>query len=152
MYYHRKSARIPNYDYSGNNYYFITICTYHRQCIFGNPNQLNWLGQIVERHILNIPSHYEGVRIDKFVVMPNHIHLIIALENGEKNPDIRYLVALLKTGITKEIRNMKPGMEVWQRSFHDHIIRNQKSFEKIWLYIEDNPRKWEQDCFYRKTY
>ena len=89
MYYHRKSARIPNYDYSGNNYYFITICTYHRLCIFGNPNQLNWLGQIVERHILNITSHYEGVRIDKFVVMPNHIHLIIALENGEKNPDIR---------------------------------------------------------------
>ena len=146
-YYSRKSPRIPNYDYSNQNYYFITICTHNRKCIFGNPNHLNDLGKIVKRHIDNISSFYYGVLIDKYVVMPNHIHMIICV-SGDGNPDVSQIVGQFKIGVTKEIRQNNPNMEIWQRSYHDHIIRNQKSYENIWLYIDGNPQCWDKDCFY----
>ena len=147
-YYSRKPTRIPKYDYSNNNCYFITLCTKNRNCIFGTPKQLNYFGNVVKKHILELESHYAGLCVDRFVVMPNHIHLLLSMNMGKKNPDIRYVVAMFKAGVTREIRTVAGEMEVWQRSFHDHIIRNEKSYEKIWNYIEDNPRKWEEDCFY----
>jgi len=103
---------------------------------------------IVKKHIQNIPGYYQNVFIDKYVVMPNHIHLILILENGEKNPDVPLIIGQFKRGVTKEIRSIFVEMEVWQRSFHDHVIRNQAGYEKIWTYIENNPLKWEEDCFY----
>lgn len=147
-FYSRKSPRIPNYDYSQNNYYFITICTHEKKCIFGLPNQLNVMGKIVDRHIRNIPNYYENIYIDKYVVMPNHVHLILSLENGENNPSIPLIIGQLKRGITKEIHEKDPGLIIWQRSFHDHVIRNQAGYEKIWTYIENNPVKWNEDCFF----
>lgn len=144
----RKPTRIPGYDYSKCNYYFITLCTYDKKCIFGSPQNLNRLGKIVQEHIENIKNHYKSVRVDNYVVMPNHVHMIIALQDEIHNPNISSLVALFKTGVTKQIRLIEPDMKVWQRSFHDHIIRNQRSYEKIWEYIENNPLKWEEDCFY----
>lgn len=146
----RKSPRISGYDYSTPNYYFITICTHEHQCLFGKPNHLNQRGMIVREHIERLPGYYHGVHIDHFVVMPNHIHLIIVLDGNESDPNISSIVALFKTGVTKQIREKEPGIKIWQRSFHDHVIRNQKSYKKIWMYIEDNPRKWEEDCFYPK--
>ena len=74
--------------------------------------------------------------------------MIVVLGNFEKNPNLSILVSMFKSGITKEIRKFHPEMSVWQRSFHDHIIRSQAAYEKIWLYIENNPLKWEEDCFY----
>jgi len=147
-FYSRKSPRIPHFDYSQNHYYFITICTHNRKCIFGKPDALNQIGLIVKKHIQNIPGYYQNVFIDKYVVMPNHIHLILILENGEKNPDVPLIIGQFKRGVTKEIRSIFVEMEVWQRSFHDHVIRNQAGYEKIWTYIENNPLKWEEDCFY----
>lgn len=144
----RKPTRIPGYDYSKCNYYFITLCTYDKKCIFGSPQNLNRLGKIVQEHIENIKNHYKSVRVDNYVVMPNHVHMIITLQDEIHNPNISSLVALFKTGVTKQIRLIEPDMKVWQRSFHDHIIRNQRSYEKIWEYIENNPLKWEEDCFY----
>ena len=143
----RKSPRIPGYDYSTCNYYFITICTHHHRCIFGQPEMLNHWGTIVQEHILEIADHYDGVRVDKYIVMPNHIHLILVLEN-EKNPDCNQIIAQYKSGVSREIHRIEPDVTIWQRSYHDHIIRNYGEYEKIWLYIEDNPRKWEDDCFY----
>ena len=147
-YSNRKSPRIPNYDYSLPGYYFITICTYEKKCIFGLQNYLTNIGKIVEKHICNIQSYYETVFVDKYVIMPNHIHLILVLQNGDHCPDVPLIVAQFKRGVTKEIRNIFPEMNVWQRSFHDHIIRNQAGYEKIWTYIDYNPVKWEEDCFY----
>ena len=80
-YYARKTTRIPNYDYSTSNYYFITICTHNRRCIFGQPDALNDWGVIAREHILQIPEHYDGVQVDEFVVMPNHVHMILILVN-----------------------------------------------------------------------
>lgn len=145
-FYSRKSARIPNFDYSSCNYYFVTICTGNRRCIFGSPNILNRYGKIAEEEILKIPSHYEGVIIDKYVVMPNHVHMIVILENGNYN--LNQIIAQYKSGVTRWIRKCMPDVAVWQRSYHDHVIRNQAAYEKIWLYIEANPKNWDQDCFY----
>ena len=147
-YYSRKSNRIPKYDYSTCNYYFITICTHNRQCIFGSPYDLNPLGMIVKKHIQQISSYYECVIVDKFVVMPNHVHMILILKEHERKPNVSLVVGQFKRGVTKEIRNLYPDIHVWQRSFHDHIIRSQESYEKIWLYIEGNPQCWDRDCFY----
>lgn len=80
--------------------------------------------------------------------MPNHIHVIVVIEDPNNTPGISQIIALYKTGVTKQIRSIKPGMQVWQRSFYDHIIRNQESYEEIWTYIDGNPQKWETDKFH----
>ena len=147
MYPVRKSNRLPNYDYSTCNYYFITICSKDKRCIFGKPDHLNWIGNVVREHILRLSSYYHGVTVDKYTVMPNHVHLIIFHE-GKDDPGIPQIINLFKTSITKEVRAKYPDIVLWQRSFHDHIIRNRQSYEKIWLYIEANPQNWEKDCFY----
>ena len=146
-FYSRKSTRIPNYDYSSENYYFITICTYNRKCLFGMPDQLSKIGAIARQEIEAIPLHYKHVHIDKFVVMPNHVHMIMVLSNGNQ-VDAEQIIAQYKSGVTRKVRKIYPDLEIWQRSFHDHIIRNQNSYEKIWLYIEGNPQNWPKDCFY----
>lgn len=147
-FYSRKSPRIPNFDYSQNSYYFITICTHERRNLFGLPNELNTIGEIVRKHIENIPGFYQNIFIDKYVVMPNHVHFILVLNNGDNNPSVPLIIGQFKRGVTKEIHSMFSNMIVWQRSFHDHVIRNDTGYKKIWQYIENNPLKWEEDCFY----
>ena len=143
----RKSPRIPGYDYSSANYYFITICTCDKKCIFGHPGKRNLYGNIAQKAIEQLSIHFDGIVIDKYVIMPNHIHMIIAL-NEQNKVDLSQIIAQYKSGVTREIRKKSPKEDIWQRSYHDHIIRNQKSYEKIWMYIENNPLKWEEDCFY----
>ena len=80
--------------------------------------------------------------------MPNHIHLILVLKNGSEKPNINQIIGQFKSGVSREIHNVISDIEIWQRSFHDHIIRNQNSYEKIWLYIDSNPVNWSKDCFF----
>lgn len=146
----RKSPRIPQYDYSTPNYYFITICTANKKCIFGQPRKLNQLGKVAEDCLLTIPVINPDIRIDKYVVMPNHIHAIIVIDGAGFQKSIPQIVGQSKMAVTKKIRCIEPEKEVWQRSFHDHVIRNQERYELIWMYIENNPIKWEEDCFYNR--
>ena len=145
----RKSTRIPGYDYSTNNYYFVTICTHEKVCLFTTGGKTSHLGTIAERCLTEIPHHFPGVRVDKWVVMPNHIHAVLVFENA--NVNLTTVIGLYKSQVTKEIHRMKPNLTVWQRSFHDHVIRSQKTYEKIWNYIDGNPSKWEEDCFFPKS-
>ena len=147
VFYRRKSTRLPNYDYSTCNYYFITICTNERKCIFGKPGCLNNLGKTAEEHIQKMPSYYQNVFIDKYIVMPNHVHMILKLQ-GEGNPPVTQIIGQYKRGVTNKIREKIPDMKVWQRSFHDHIIRSQATYEQIWLYIDANPQNWSKDQLY----
>ena len=146
-FYSRKSPRIPNYDYASENYYFITVCTHNRKCLFGYPERHNEFGEITRRHIEQIPSHYDNVYVDKYVVMPNHIHLILYVGSGKK-ADAKQVIAQYKSGVSREIRKIIPDLKLWQRSFHDHVIRSKADYERIWLYIEGNPQCWDKDCFY----
>lgn len=147
----RKSPRLQHYDYATDNYYFVTICTAKKACIFGTVELLNWKGKIVKQHIENLENHYTEIKIDKYVVMPNHVHLIVKVgcnPEKENHTSLDTVIGQLKSGISREIHNIEPNVEIWQRSFHDHIIRNEKAYQKIWLYIDSNPQLWDKDCFY----
>ena len=147
----RKPTRIPGFDYASEHYYFVTICTYEKKCIFGSAGCLNELGRIAEQDLRELDIHYHGVHIDKMVVMPNHIHaiLVIGCENRDMTyPSLNTIVGQYKSGVTRKIRETIPELTVWQRSYHDHIIRNRADYEKIWNYIDGNPSKWMEDCYY----
>ncbi len=156
----RKRNRLKNYDYSQNGAYFITICSHNKECIFSNivgggaldapQNILSEIGKIIEKYILST-NNISGVAIDKFVIMPNHIHLILIIQNtggtskapSPTNNIISHAVSTFKRFVNKEV-----GQNVFQRSFHDHIIRGERDYQKIWQYIDSNAQKWDQDCFY----
>ena len=147
----RKPTRIPGFDYASEHYYFVTICTYEKKCIFGATGNLNLLGKIAERELQEVHGHYQGVYIDKMVIMPNHVHAIIAIGCDNKDivyPSLSTIVGQYKSGVTRKIREIIPELTVWQRSYHDHIIRNRVDYEKIWNYIDGNPSKWMDDCYY----
>ena len=156
----RKPTRLKEWDYSQNGAYFLTICTKNKEktlCdIVGGgaldaPQQvLSDCGKTAEKYIIstnNIPR----VTVDKYVIMPNHIHMIVFLEgpNGPSrapaptNALIPHVVSTLKRFVNREI-----GAPVFQRSFHDHIIRSEKDYQRIWNYIDTNPAKWGDDCFF----
>lgn len=143
----RKSPRIKNFDYRTENYYFITICTHQKRCLFYSDGKLNDYGIAAQDCLLQIPMRFAGYRIDKAVVMPNHVHAIIALESKAQQ-DLPTVIGLYKSAVSKRIHLLEYWEPIWQRSFHDHIIRNQAYYEKIWTYIDTNPLKWHEDCFY----
>ena len=146
----RKPNRLRDYDYSQNGAYFVTICTKDRRKILskivGDDAHIvpKPYGKVVEKYICNVSE------IEKYVIMPDHIHMIIRLENGsmwaspptdksQSNPKNRIasIVRSFKTLSTKEI-----GEPVFQRSYYDHVIRNQQDYDEIWKYIDNNPRNW----------
>ncbi len=155
----RKSTRKKHYDYSSNGSYFITICTEERKNILSSivgdgssVPQLTYIGQTAEGYISRIPVRYRNITVDKYVIMPNHIHLILTIRNPggteDPSPTISRIIAWVKYGITKHINEINSAHKIFQRSFHDHIIRNKADYDMIWKYIENNPKTWKKDCFY----
>ena len=142
----RKHPRLKSYDYTQSGYYFITICTKEKRCIFGDPHILNKCGKVAENGLREIPLHFSGAAVDKYTVMPNHIHAIIILT--EPNIALPVIIGQYKSAVTKQIHLFDPDMQVWQSSFHDHVIRNEKDYQRIWAYIDANPANWLDDCFY----
>lgn len=139
----RKSPRIPGYDYSKENYYFVTICTHEKKCYFYSGSILNRYGKTAQKCMEEIPYHFPGVKVDKYVVMPNHVHAIVVIEEGCA-ASLSTIIGQYKSAVSKYVS----ASRLWQRSFHDHVIRNQISYEKIWNYIDTNPVRWKSDCFY----
>ena len=104
--------------------------------------ELSQYGIVAEKYINGITG------IDKYVIMPNHVHMIIFIQtevNGASSQSVSQLVKSFKTLVSKEI-----GFSLWQRSFHDRIIRNEQEYQQFWTYIENNPANWTCDCFYQK--
>ena len=148
----RKAIRICHYDYSTPGAYFITVCTANREKILWDfvgadiirPQNvpLSDTGKIVEQGILQIAEHYKNVMVDKYCVMPDHIHLILRIESdidGKilSSPTVSTVVGSMKRWVSKQI-----GRPVWQKSFYDHGIRNQRDYDEIREYIENNPLKY----------
>ena len=142
----RKSPRIPGYDYATPNYYFITICTHEKNCIFWSGGKLNTFGQIAFDAAMQISAHFPGNRVDSFVVMPNHIHMILVVEPG--GTDATVVIGQYKSQVSKEIHKIDPKRKIWQTSFHDHGIRDYRQYQHIREYIETNPMRWKEDCFF----
>ena len=163
----RKPTRLKGYDYSTPGAYFITICTHNRKCLFSNivgaihespENKLTEYGKFAEHIIELLPDRF-NVSIPKYIIMPNHIHLIIEISDNNEKRAIREsplqhhrsiidkIVGFLKMNVSKKINNTNNN-SIWQRSYHDHIIRGEKDYKKIWEYIDTNVIRWEKDCFY----
>lgn len=151
----RRPNRLPKFDYSRAGYYFVTACTRDKQAILwasvgatcGRP-PLSPAGQVVERELQALHCAYPAVRLDKYVIMPNHIHLILQIcvsENGRPQvaPTISRVMQQFKGAVSKAL-----GQPIWQKSFHDHVIRNEADYLRIWQYIDTNPIRWEQDRYY----
>ena len=149
----RKKQRLADYSYTSHNYYFVTICTKNRVHLFGLPGKLSCWGKVAERELLAVESHFSTVKIEKYVVMPNHVHAIISIGCNSKLPDancptLSSVVGLYKSGVSRIIHEKVPELAVWQKSFFDHVIRNRHDYQGIWTYIDENPAKWEQDDYY----
>jgi REP element-mobilizing transposase RayT len=149
--------RIPGYDYSQPGAYYVTIVTYLRNCIFGEVVDgqmiLSDAGRIVEEEWLSTEKLRAEVKLDAYVVMPNHLHGIVLIEapSGDSNPSGRQsltrIVNGFKAAVTRRISALigLQGTSVWQRSFHDHVIRDERSLERIREYVAGNPMGWETD-------
>ena len=153
----RKSIRLKDYDYGCCGAYFITICSKDRECIFrhgvgaatGCP-ELSDIGRIVDWAISEIENKYNSISVDNYVIMPNHVHLLLSIkadENGRAMPapTISTVVSQMKAAVSK-----KAGFPVWQKLFHDHVVRGRLDYEEIWEYIDNNPLKWKLDKLYRE--
>ena len=141
----RKNIRLRYYDYSEEGLYFITICTKNREQLLGkiteeNQIKLTKVGTIVEKSIRNLERIYSNITIDEYVVMPNHIHIIIII-NEKNDLTISRIINQYKGGITKKI-----GYPIWQKLFYEHIIRNANEYYKIKQDIQSNIANWKEDC------
>ena len=154
----RKKNRLNQYDYGQNGTYFVTICTKDRKSVLcdivgGGSPVPKPIGKIALAVTKEISAKYPQVKVDHFVVMPNHIHLLLSIQNdgtGNPSPTVGTVIAWYKYSITKQANQQfgTSGSKVFQRSYHDHIIRNDKDYTEIWEYIENNPRKWALDRYY----
>ena len=175
--YRIESTRLPDYDYSTNGYYFVTICTHQKICYFGDvvntKMQLSQVGKIAQKHWQDIPKHFDGVEIDEYVVMPNHVHGIIVIDkpcrdvpwNVSTNNDVNRTMSKLspksgslsviirsyKSSVTRWCRQNGDEEFRWQSRFYEHVIRNQRSLNNIRRYIINNPAKWSEDENYSAT-
>lgn len=156
----RKIIRLPDFDYSQNGAYIVTICAKNREKFLWENTvgtaigrlPLSAYGSITEDSINHVALIYNDVRIDKYVIMPNHIHMIIVIEN----PDGGRLPMAVPT-ISRVINQMKgyaskrAGRSLWQPRFYEHVIHNEKDYLDIWQYIDDNPALWTEDEYYHHT-
>ncbi|MCC6563384.1 transposase [Candidatus Uhrbacteria bacterium] len=163
IHHERHSLRYPGWDYSSPAGYFVTICTHERERLFGEIRDgemiPNGYGLMVLSVWHALSSHYSCIDLDEFVVMPNHIHGIVWISRmpnpvgaGLKPaPTARYalpeIIRGLKTFSAHRINRLRgtPGIPVWQRSYHDRIIRNRAELEAFRTYIRNNPSKWLED-------
>lgn len=153
----RKKIRLEGYDYSCCGAYFVTICVSDRNCPLCNvganfvrPNgipELSDIGKTIDAEIGKMNGVYENVAVDKYCIMPDHIHIIVFIipdESGRTQfaTTLSRIIKQFKGSITKQI-----GRSIWQKSFYDRIIRNEKGYREVWQYIDENPLKWETDFY-----
>ena len=165
---HRRTIRLKEYDYSQNGLYYVTICTKDRDCLFGEiadgKMNVNVYGEILESVWNGLPLHYPNVVLHEHIVMPDHFHAIIQIDNdrnvgvgfkpaptnAEHQPTkhgLSEIVRALKTFSSRKINELRQtqGVSVWQRNYYEHIIRDGIEYVQIANYIMENPLRWEEN-------
>ena len=158
----RKPNRIPDYDYSQNGAYFITICTRDRKRILSQIHvgtgvldcpliQLLPHGEIADKYIRQLDDFYDHISVDQYAIMPDHIHILLSVRDGQSGtpvPTVETKIDNINSTVSKFVSTFKRfcnkeyGENIWQSRYYDHVIRNQQDYDEIWQYIENNPRKW----------
>jgi putative transposase len=176
----RQSIRLKNYNYAANGYYFVTICTHEKQCFFGNiangKMQLSPTGKIAQQYWSEIPQHSKHTYLDEFIIMPNHVHGIIIINNPDnprrdvpwnvptedverdlsqtmsklspKSGTLSVIIRSYKSSVTRRCHQNGDHVFQWQSRFYENIIRDDKSLNNIRRYIINNPAKWTEDKNY----
>ena len=166
---HRRSIRLPGYDYAQSGAYFVTVCAYQQESVFGGVVDggmvLNDWGRIVDQFWVEVSLHFPVVTVDLQVTMPNHVHAIIVIAPDDTprrggvtrdcrggvtpplQPALGQIVAYYKYQTTKTINLMRnmPGVRLWQRNYWEHVIRDEAEMNRIREYIETNPARWADD-------
>ncbi len=158
----RKSTHMKYFDYGENHRYFITICSDNKRKIFSDISvgeglappviHLSAIGKIIEEQLLALSPRYPEVEIENHVIMPNHIHMILRLENtggASPSPTTHDIICTLKSLVTRSCRRTGFQGSIWHRSYYEHIIRNEDDYKNTWLYIDNNPAHWAQDKYYQ---
>lgn len=147
---HRRSIRLQGYDYSQSGAYFVTICTFQRQHLFGEVNdgemQLNVTGQIVSAIWQKIPKHFPNVELDEFILMPEHLHgIIIISEQDDKSHSLATIIQNFKSVSTRRINKItqNSGVSIWQRNYHERIVRSDQELDRLRQYMLTNPENWK---------
>jgi REP element-mobilizing transposase RayT len=162
---HRRSIRIPDYDYSQPGYYFVTICTYNKECLFGRivdgKMVLNEDGKIISKTWLWLSEQYTYIRLHEWIIMPNHLHGIIEYRDdcrgGSRTAPtvIKYkplgrIIGAFKTVSTNRINTIQNTSDsrLWQRNYWEHVIRDENDLIRVRSYKINNPLKWSNDIYY----
>ncbi len=158
----RKPTRLSSYDYNQNGAYFITICVKNRKRILSKINvgtgvldcpRMHLLkhGIVADKYVNQLNDFYDNISVDKYVIMPDHIHLLISILNGQSGTPVptRNVRADSKNSVIakfvstfKRFCNKEYGENIWQSRYYDHIIRGEQDYREVWEYIENNPIKW----------
>ncbi|MBQ7940179.1 MAG: transposase [Clostridia bacterium] len=160
----RKPTRLKNFDYNSSGAYFLTICTENRRRILSRivggdvpdaPKDTELLpyGKIADKYINQLNNFYNNISVDRYVIMPNHIHIMLLVHNDGASrtspPTVKqhsYVSRFVST--FKRFCNKEYGENIWQRHFNDHIIRNREDYEEHIKYIYENPMRWYYDELY----
>ncbi|HVU11657.1 MAG TPA: transposase [Phototrophicaceae bacterium] len=163
----RKSIRMPGYDYRQDGVYFVTICTHQREILFGHVAgetvSLNSFGEVVQQRWNELPNHFPSAQLGSFIIMPNHVHAVVVINayligarhasplhstasNGKRG-SLGTIVGSFKSASARIINEQRdtPSAPVWQRGYHDRIVRNERELNAIREYILYNPMRWEAD-------
>jgi REP-associated tyrosine transposase len=168
--YRVESTRLADWDYASRGWYFVTLCTQDRECSLGRATEgqivLSNAGVIAESEIKSISSHYENVIIDRYVVMPNHVHAIVVIDGDHiyspvgripeavahvcqqetgQAPSLQNIVGNYKAGVSRICHARGISGFAWQARVHDHILRCNASVNAIRDYIDHNPENWLLD-------
>ena len=156
----RKHPRLDHYDYSTAGAYFITICTQNRRCLLSRivgrglaPAEIQYTayGLIAREQLLLLEQRYPSLKIDQYVIMPNHIHAILLLEEtagDSRRPTVMDIVCAYKSLTTRQCKKLLPVDKLFQTSFYEHVIRGREDYNEIAEYIVNNPKQWELDKLY----
>jgi REP element-mobilizing transposase RayT len=160
---HRRSIRLAGYDYTQPGAYFVTICTQERQPLLATVDvaghTLTSIGQVVARCWLTLPRHFTNAALDAWVLMPDHLHGILVLGDGEtalappssrQRPNgtrpcsLNAIVQNFKSISTRKVNQVRgtPGAQLWQRDYYERIIRDERAFDTVRRYIESNPARF----------
>ena len=161
----RKNMRLAGWDYSSDGTYFLTLCTDGRKCLFSKVVgrgildaplvKLTKYGELVQEALLYLKDHDPDLTMHKWVIMPNHVHILVSIDNcvnsrcgasGKPRPTTARIPVLVSS--IKRFTSKKAGFSLWQQHYYDRIVRNEQEFLQMWQYIDNNPAAWLEDEYF----